>query len=493
MSPGQLEIPSRHVVASRSSGDTSAPAGACRLRLGARTRHELDRVADQLRRRYAERPSGRGSWEPKWRWSNQQAQAAERAIRELLADVARGQVLDQRLRADCVLAAARAVLDAERTREIPARRVAPVAKPAAPVCQRPGCSRRVPAGSRSEAIYCSKSCRQRVSRARVKARPPAPAPVPVETCAWCHQPLPPGLRPEARHCGKRCRQASSRFALGVRRSKVLPNLVDASDTSPDTTAPAEATGRDSLARSHSDASPVDQAARRGRQRHVAGALRLAYADPPYPGKAGLYPEGEEVDHRALIDRLLSEFPAGWALSTSASALQNILALCPPGVRVCSWHRQIRYTRSRRPLSAWEALIVLGGRELPSNVTQTATDALSYAGRYRTYPGALIGMKPPQFSVWMFAQLGALPGDQLVDLFPGSGAVTAAWERYTLVDARDVSRRSAARHVAQDLVEPGLTLIPLLPLPSLGQGAEGPGDASRSAAAPGARDVSRKAS
>ena len=46
------------------------------------------------------------------------------------------------------------------------------------------------------------------------------------------------------------------------------------------------------------------------------------------------------------------------------------------------------------------------------------------------PGALIGMKPPEFAVWMFAQLGALPGDELADIFPGSGAISRAWELYT---------------------------------------------------------------
>ncbi|MGO9961708.1 MAG: hypothetical protein ACLP50_38005 [Solirubrobacteraceae bacterium] len=49
---------------------------------------------------------------------------------------------------------------------------------------------------------------------------------------------------------------------------------------------------------------------------------------------------------------------------------------------------------------------------------------------RSYPGALIGMKPPQFAIWLFAQLGARAGDELVDLYPGSGAVTEAWRRYT---------------------------------------------------------------
>ncbi len=41
-------------------------------------------------------------------------------------------------------------------------------------------------------------------------------------------------------------------------------------------------------------------------------MRFAYADPPYPGNAGIYPEREGVDYRELIARLRAEFPDGWA-------------------------------------------------------------------------------------------------------------------------------------------------------------------------------------
>ena len=48
-------------------------------------------------------------------------------------------------------------------------------------------------------------------------------------------------------------------------------------------------------------------------------MRFAYADPPYPGQARRHykhhPDFDgEVDHGALIERLMDEFPDGWALS-----------------------------------------------------------------------------------------------------------------------------------------------------------------------------------
>src|SRR5450755_4108019 len=74
---------------------------------------------------------------------------------------------------------------------------------------------------------------------------------------------------------------------------------------------------------------LDDASRRDR---ATRSLRFAYADPPYPGKAGYDPEQAEVDHQALVERLVASFEDGWALATSAEALPHVLTLCPAGVR-----------------------------------------------------------------------------------------------------------------------------------------------------------------
>lgn len=215
-------------------------------------------------------------------------------------------------------------------------------------------------------------------------------------CTWCERQLSPRSRGDAKFCSKRCRQASWRF-------KVSP-------------APAVATDR---------------------------PMRFAYADPPYPGKSRYYPERQEVDHASLLEQLVDGYPDGWALSTSSEALRDVLALCPPGVRVCAWFKGERPTRSRRALTSWEPLIVAGGRPLPVDVVQDLRDGLIAQGRFRAFPGALVGMKPPAFAEWMFRQLGATAGDALDDLYPGSGAVGVAWARYTSLGDLDASRGSAA--------------------------------------------------
>jgi hypothetical protein len=165
---------------------------------------------------------------------------------------------------------------------------------------------------------------------------------------------------------------------------------------------------------------------------------FAYADPPYPGKAGYYLERAEVDHASLVDRLTREYPGGWALSTSSRALRDVLLLCPPEVRVCAWFKGPRPTKSKRALVSWEPLIVCRGRQRRTDVVCDVADGLIAQGRYRAFPGAMIGMKPPAFAEWMFRQLGASRGDRLDDLFPGSGAIGVAWARY-VEDALAVPR------------------------------------------------------
>jgi hypothetical protein len=177
-------------------------------------------------------------------------------------------------------------------------------------------------------------------------------------------------------------------------------------------------------------------------------MRFAYADPPYPGLAQKYYQTEEVDHVQLIAELYACYPDGWALSTSSDALQKVLAICPAGVRVASWVKGERRGVSWRPRSAWEPLIVWGGRPQRIGVEEYSSDVLVWGGRQHSHPGALVGMKPAAYAEWMFRQLGAARGDELVDLFPGSGAITRAWDLYTRPPGgRDTSVAKDLRNVS----------------------------------------------
>jgi hypothetical protein len=40
-----------------------------------------------------------------------------------------------------------------------------------------------------------------------------------------------------------------------------------------------------------------------------------------------------------------------------------------------------------------------------------------------------GVKPPDFCFWVFDLLGLTPEDELADVYPGSGAVSEAWQAW----------------------------------------------------------------
>jgi len=155
-------------------------------------------------------------------------------------------------------------------------------------------------------------------------------------------------------------------------------------------------------------------------------MRVAYADPPYPGCAGRYPEKTEVDHPALIARLVDEYPDGWALSTHAPALRDLLPLCPPDVRVLSWVKPWAVFKPGVGVAyAWEPVLFRGGRKR-TRKQPTVRDWMSVGITLRR---GLVGAKPDAFCYWLFAVFNPQPGDLLDDLYPGTGAVTRAWSRW----------------------------------------------------------------
>jgi len=197
-----------------------------------------------------------------------------------------------------------------------------------------------------------------------------------ERCGWCRQPI--GItRPHQLYCSRKCRQTAWR----MRRAY------------------------DGLG--------------------VAGSpLRFAYADPPFPGKSFLYrghPDYRgEFDHRELIASLEASYQ-GWALSTGAYALRELLPLCPPRARVLAWVKPIGVSSKTYGLhNSWEPLIVCCGRRLQPGFRDWL------ACQPARHGGELIGRKPIQFCGFLFRALGMLPGDSLDDLFPGTGIVGLAW-------------------------------------------------------------------
>lgn len=164
-------------------------------------------------------------------------------------------------------------------------------------------------------------------------------------------------------------------------------------------------------------------------------MRFAYADPPYLGLAlklygHLHADAAEYDtpeaHKRLIDRLSGEYPDGWALSCHTPSLQIILPMCPSDVRVLSWVKTYcSFKPTVRLAYAWEPIILRGGRKRGRD-----KDIVRDWCACPIVPGAgFKGTKPEALCFWLFEVLGMEPEDEFVDIFPGSGAVTRAWEMW----------------------------------------------------------------
>jgi hypothetical protein len=157
-------------------------------------------------------------------------------------------------------------------------------------------------------------------------------------------------------------------------------------------------------------------------------LRLAYADPPYVGEGDRYdhPEAarwnDPAEHVALIAELHSGFD-GWALSAKSNSLRDLLPAAPSGTRVAAWVKPFcAYKRNVRIAYAWEPVIFLPARDSSKLGAPVGRDFLSepiVTGR------GLIGAKPLPFCEWVLDLLGYAPGDEVVDLFPGTGVMKLA--------------------------------------------------------------------
>lgn len=160
-------------------------------------------------------------------------------------------------------------------------------------------------------------------------------------------------------------------------------------------------------------------------------MKFAYADPPYLGYGSFYAElhpraldwDDPATHQELIARLCDEFADGWALSLTSGNLHDILPMCPREARIAAWVKPFcSFKKNVSPAYAWEPVIFMGGRK--HNVdNETVRD---WVAENITLQRGLTGAKPRGFCRWVINLLKAEPGDEFIDLFPGSNAFGAAW-------------------------------------------------------------------
>lgn len=195
-------------------------------------------------------------------------------------------------------------------------------------------------------------------------------------------------------------------------------------------------------------------------------MRIAIADPPYPPlfrerfdlagggsrvtvrsratrwygdgprsktdapRADVHPEASKWDdlteHRALLLHLVENFD-GWAIATTPDGLGAYHPL-PMNAEVMAWIRPTAMPGGGRLISRWEPVIVYipeerrtrAGARVSNVLTANAPSARGRGGQ------SFVGSKPAAWTRWVLDALAYDPeADELFDLFPGSGAVTAA--------------------------------------------------------------------
>lgn len=155
-------------------------------------------------------------------------------------------------------------------------------------------------------------------------------------------------------------------------------------------------------------------------------MRFVYADPPYVGRARYYDHPDKARwndpsaHIGLMHELDNDPDVdGWALSCSTPALRHLLPNAPGRVRVAAWVKPwCAFKKGQRIMFTWEPVLFVDSPERRPGDPQ-GRDHLSASMAMNR---GLIGAKPEAFAEWVLMLLGWQVGDELVDLFPGSGIV-----------------------------------------------------------------------
>lgn len=158
---------------------------------------------------------------------------------------------------------------------------------------------------------------------------------------------------------------------------------------------------------------------------------------------------KEVDHFHLVKRLVSDFPDGWALSCSTPTLGFLLRLCPHDIRIAAWCKSFCcFKKGVRPAYAWEPVIYCGGRNpqyghkhAPPEKGGKQTTPKDFHIAPITLQKGLVGAKPDSFCVWVLALLNAVQGDEVCDLFPGTGIMGKVCERFGITQPGNAPTRS----------------------------------------------------
>jgi hypothetical protein len=175
-------------------------------------------------------------------------------------------------------------------------------------------------------------------------------------------------------------------------------------------------------------------------------LKLAYADPPYLGCCKIYghrhqkPYGcwdDPTTHMRVLEDL-TEFD-GFAYSMTSQSLGAILPLAEKlrmDYRIAAWVKPFAaYKANVRIAYTWEPVLFWPGRDSSTDGAPVGRDHL---GEPITLQKGLTGAKPERFCRWVLDLMGYVPGDDVTDIFPGTGVLERVLDQGTFVFAAALS-------------------------------------------------------
>jgi hypothetical protein len=187
-------------------------------------------------------------------------------------------------------------------------------------------------------------------------------------------------------------------------------------------------------------------------RVVGSPMKLCIADPPYLGRAvRWYGQGgcgdgygkgqadnhpdaalwdDPASHIELINNLQSNFD-GWVIALSVHSLSTYLSVIETnsrnGIRIGVWYKPSASPSGSRIGNHWEPVIV----KVPNQRKGRTKHLMNTQDVLIANPNrkGFVGSKPVEWTHWVLDLMGYQTGDEVIDLFSGSGSVTEAIKCY----------------------------------------------------------------
>jgi len=195
--------------------------------------------------------------------------------------------------------------------------------------------------------------------------------------------------------------------------------------------------------------------------------RFVIADPPYlgrahrwygiggrakgrgKGRADEHPEAYLWDkpetHMALADDLMKNYD-GFAIACSSHSLSTYLSVIETesenGIRIMSWIKPASLPSGSRITQSWEPVIIKVPKDRKGR--GKGKQMVDYLVKAAPRDG-FTGSKPEAWTHWVLDAMGVQQGDEVIDMFNGSGMVNQAIETYMCGKSHNTASQIVRSH------------------------------------------------